>query len=189
MSEPTSRHHYTWAEYLAFEETSNVKHEYLDGEIYGMAGGSPEHAALSVAVASALQAGLRGGPCRVYSSDLRIRVAATGLGTYPDVSVVCGELERDPENRDTVTNPALLVEVLSPSTEHYDRGEKLEHYQQIPALRAVLLVAQDERRIELRQRADDGSWQSVAAAGGGEIEIASLGCTVDLDQVYDGIVD
>ena len=101
MSAPAGLHHYTYADYLALEAASNVKHEFLAGEIYGMAGGTPEHAALSVAVSGALLAQLRGSPCRVYSSDLRVRVLATGLATYPDVTVVCGEAERDPENSTT----------------------------------------------------------------------------------------
>ena len=96
-----------------------------------MAGGTPQHAALGAAVSAALLAQLRGGPRRVYSSDLRIRVAATGLATYPDVTVVCGRSERDPANEVTVVNPRVVVEVLSPGTEDYDRGEKLEHYKQI----------------------------------------------------------
>src|SRR3990172_1362679 len=104
MAAPAGLHRYSFADYLALEEASNTKHEFLSGEIYGMAGGTPEHAALSVAVSSVLRAQLRGGSCRVYSSDLRVRVLATGLATYPDVTVVCGELERDPDSPTTVVN-------------------------------------------------------------------------------------
>ena len=106
-------HEHTYFEYLAHEEASNVKHEYLDGEIFAMAGGTPAHAELSVAVASTLRAQLEGKRCRVFSSDLRVRVAATGLATYPDVTVICGPLERDEESRETILNPTVLVEVLS----------------------------------------------------------------------------
>jgi len=136
MSTSAGLHRYTYADYLALEAASNVKHEFLAGEIYGMAGGTPEHAALGVAVSSALLAQLRGGPCRVYSSDLRVRVLATGLATYPDVTVVWGEAERDPESPTTIVNPRLVVEVLSDSTTDYDRGEKLQHYRQVPRSRA-----------------------------------------------------
>src|SRR5881227_3318958 len=100
---------YTYAEYLGFEASSNVKHEFLDGEIYAMAGGTPRHAALTLALAAALLNFLRGGPCRAFSSDLRIRVMPSGFAGYPDVTVVCGPLERDPESEATVTNPRLIV--------------------------------------------------------------------------------
>ena len=108
--QPVARHRHT------LEETSNVKHEYFGGEIYAMAGGTPEHAALAAACSAALLEQLRGGPCRVYSSDLRVRVLSTGLAAYPDVTVVCGATERDPESSSTVTNPRLVVEVLSDGT-------------------------------------------------------------------------
>ncbi len=103
MSQPAPYHSYTYHEYLALEESANVKHEFFNGQIYAMAGGTPEHAALAMAIGSSLFAALKGGPCRVYSSHLRIRVLGTGLTTYPEVSIVCGELERDPENKHTVT--------------------------------------------------------------------------------------
>jgi Uma2 family endonuclease len=177
-------HQYTYADYLALEEASNVKHEFLDGEIYAMAGGTPTHAALAVVVASVLHQQLRGGPCRVFSSDLRVRVLATGLATYPDVTVICGELEVDPENRDTAINPRVVVEVLSDSTEKYDRGVKLWHYRQIPSLGAVVLVWQHERRIEIWQRAGDGSWAADASGAGETARIASVECRLVVDEVY-----
>src|SRR5437763_840040 len=125
MSASARRRSFSFRDYLELEAASNTKHEYSAGEIYAMAGGSPAHAALSMAVGGALLAQLRGGPYRVYSSDLRVRVSATGLATYPDVTVVCGPEEHDAQSESTVINPAVLVEVLSPSTEEYDRGEKL----------------------------------------------------------------
>src|SRR5438128_717933 len=121
MAVPVRLHHHSFRDYLAVEEVSTVKHEYLDGEIYAMAGGSVLHAALSAAMVAALHAQIRG-RCRVYSSDLRIRVRATGLATYPDVSVVCGPVKTDPESDDTVVNPTAVVEVLSPGTIDYDLG-------------------------------------------------------------------
>src|SRR4029078_9206247 len=136
---PAALHRYRFADYLALEETSNTKHEFLNGEIYALAGGTPEHAALAGAVSAALLAELRRGPLRVYSSDLRVRVLATGLATYPDVTVVCGALERDPQSPDTVVSPVVVVEVLSPGTESFDRGEKREHYQRIATVREIVL--------------------------------------------------
>lgn len=177
-------HQYTYADYLALEEASNVKHEFLDGEIYAMAGGTFDHAALSVAVASAFLAQLRGGRCRVFSSDLRVRVLATGLATYPDVTVVCGEIECDPEGRDTAVNPTVVVEVLSDSTEKYDRGLKLSHYKQIPSLAAVVLVAQRDRCVEVWQRDSKGTWRHGVAGSTETARIGAIGCTLVVDDVY-----
>ena len=185
MTITTRLHRYSFQTYLELEEASNVKHEFLDGEIYAMAGGSIAHAELSLAVASSLREQLRG-RCRVFSSDLRVRVAATGLTTYPDATVVCGSIERDPESAQTVTNPTVLVEVLSESTEDYDRGDKLAHYQQIPALEAVLFVSQDSRRLELRQRRD--GWAPQVAQEHEALEMSSPKCTLEVDQVYEGVL-
>jgi Uma2 family endonuclease len=184
MSRPAGLHRYTYADYLALEAASNVKHEFLAGEIYGMAGGTPEHAALSVAVSSALLAQLRGGPCRVYSSDLRVRVLATGLVTYPDVTVVWGEAERDPQSPTTVVNPRLVVEVLSDSTIDYDRGEKLQHYREIPSLEGVVLVWHTQRRIEVWTRGEAGEWAVRDALAGGRALVPGLSCTLVVDDVY-----
>ena len=188
MTRSSTLHEYTYAEYLAHEAASNVKHEYLSGEIYAMAGGSPAHAELSVAVSSALRAQLRDASCRVFSSDLRVRVAATGLATYPDVTVVCGSLERDGESGDTVLNPRVLVEVLSDSTERYDRGEKFEHYKRIPALEEYVLVSQKATHIELWRR-DGASWRRHEAGAGESVTLESIGCTLDVDELYRGVLD
>jgi Uma2 family endonuclease len=134
MSGAAPHYRHTIVEYVAIEEESSVRHEFANGEILAMAGGTPEHAALAAAVVTLLGGQLRGKSCRVYSSDLRLRVLETGLATYADASVVCGDISRDPNSPTHVTNPAVVVEVLSPSTEHYDRGEKREHYQRIPSL-------------------------------------------------------
>jgi Uma2 family endonuclease len=181
VAEP--RHHYTYDEYLALDEASNVKLEFQAGDIYAMAGGSPEHAALCLQVGSSLNVQLQGKPCRTFSPDLRVRVLATGLATYPDVSVVCGALERDTRSKDTVVNPTVLIEVLSPGTEGYDRGEKREHYQQIPSLREIVLVAYNERRLELYRR-EDGGWSHQQAGPGETLVLASVGCRLEVDLLY-----
>lgn len=184
MSVSVRLHRHSFRDYLAVEEISTVRHEFLDGEIYAMAGGSVLHAALSATVLASLHAQL-GGRCRVYSSDLRIRVLATGLATYPDVTVVCGEVETDPESAATVVNPTAVVEVLSPGTMDYDLGEKFEHLRQIPSLRAVVHVWQDRRRVEVRERLPDGTWVTAPLAGAGEsAPIAALGCRLEVDAVY-----
>jgi Uma2 family endonuclease len=133
MAAPAHRIRYTYREYLALETSSNVKHEFLDGQIYAMAGGTPEHAALAAAAIGLLLPPLRGGPCRAYDTDLRVRMP-TGLATYPDVTVVSGSSERDKDDPQAVTNPTLIVEVLSRSTEEYDRGDKFEHYKSLESL-------------------------------------------------------
>jgi Uma2 family endonuclease len=179
-----ARQRHSFAEYLAIEEMNPVRHEFCDGEVWALAGGSPDHAAIAVNVASVLREQLRGRPCRVFGSDLRIRVVATGLATYPDVSVVCSRLETDPQDPrgHTIVNPTLLVEVLSPSTEDYDRGEKLAHYKRIPSLREVVLVAQDEPRLELWRREGE-HWTVEIVRGDGVAELRSVGCTLPLAEI------
>lgn len=185
MIEP-ARARFTYAEYLDVEETSIVRHEFLDGVVYAMAGGSPEHAAVQASVIRRLGNALDGRPCRVFTSDLRIRVVDTGLATYPDASVVCGPLELDPEDAKghTATNPTLLVEVLSPSTEKYDRGDKLAHYKRIPSLREVMLVAHDDRRVDLWRRTTRG-WTQVVFHEGQSVQLESRGCSLSVDEIYD----
>lgn len=184
MTLPVRLHCYTYLEYRTLEDASVTKHEFLDGEIYAMAGGTPLHAALGAAVATALGNQLAGSPCRVYNSDLRVRVVATGLATYPDASVVCGDVMTDSEDRQAVINPKAIVEVLSDGTEAYDRGEKLAHYQKIASLDAVVLVSQKERRIELWQRETSG-WIRNQAVRGQSVVVTSIGCTLHVDAVYD----
>jgi Uma2 family endonuclease len=183
--EPARQRH-SFAEYLALEEISAVKHEFLDGHVWAMAGGSPDHAAIAVNISSLLREQLRGQPCRMFCSDLRVRVLATGLGTYPDVTVVCGPLETDPADLrgNTVTNPRVVVEVLSGSTEEYDRGEKLAHYKRIDSLAEIVLVAHDTRRLEVWRR-DGDVWSLELARNDESAELRSLRCKLPLADVYD----
>lgn len=175
---------YTFAEYIAIDEASEIKHEYVNGAVFAMAGGTLEHAQIAANVIGELRAQLRGRPCVVYTSDARVRVLATGLATYPDVTVVCGAIECDPENKHTVTNPVVLVEVLSDSTEGYDRKEKFSHYRRIPSLREYLLVSQRERRIEHLSRNDDGTWTLRDVTASALVRLPSIGCELSLDEVY-----
>lgn len=186
MTQAAPRHSYTLRDYLDVEEVSVVRHELIDGEIVAMAGGTPEHAALASAIPAVLGEQLRGRPCRTYSADLRIRVQATGLATYADASVVCDPIARDPNSPTHVTNPRVVFEVLSPGTEHYDRGEKREHYQRIEALSEYLLLSQDEPRIELWSRADtSGAWVYTVYGAGDVIDLRSIGCQLDVNGLYD----
>lgn len=182
----SAQHRFGFREYLALEAMSpNVKHEFLDGHVFAMAGGTLEHSGIAANLVTLLSVQLREQPCRVFNSDLRVRVLSTGLGTYPDASVVCGEArmdEEDPEGT-TLVNPCFLVEVLSPSTESYDRGDKLLHYKQIPSLEAVLLVAHDEQRLELWRRTSD-RWTLELARAAERLAVPSLGVLLDVAEVY-----
>lgn len=172
---------YPFAEYIRFERTSNVKHEYLQGHIYAMAGGTPEHAALAAAVSGMLFAQLRGQPCRPYSSDLRVR--AGKLVTYPDVTIICGAVMGDPEDANTALNPTVVVEVTSPTTETYDRGEKLAYYKTIVTLQGIVFVSHAEPRLEEWRRVG-AEWTQNEARSGEAIALPSVGCTLPVDDVY-----
>jgi Uma2 family endonuclease len=189
VSSTARRVHYTYGEYLALEEENSTRHEYLDGEIYAMAGGTPDHAALAGIAIRLLGNGLRPG-CRVFTSDLRVHIAATGLATYPDGTVICGKSARSSDDRLAVVNPVLLLEVTSPSTEDYDRGEKLRNYQQLPSLREVLIVSHREARVTLVRRDEEGSWTSSDVRSGQSIVLASTQGSLAVDDLYrDGLED
>ena len=174
-------------EYLAYREleaASSEKHEFLRGEVFAMAGGTPEHAALTAALSGELRSALAGRPCRVYSSDLRVRVQETDLATYPDVTVVCGKLETAKDDPHAATNPVLLVEVLSETSEAYDRGEKAAHYRRIPSLREYVLVSQRTRRIEVFRKNDRGHFELFEFGPTERAELASVGASFSVDDVY-----
>jgi Uma2 family endonuclease len=179
-----ARARYSFREYLSVEAASPIKHEHDDGEILAMAGGSPEHGALAMRVATALSIQLAKRPCRVLSSDVRVRVRDTGLTTYPDVSVVCGAIQRDPEDVNTVVNPTVIVEVLSPSTAAYDRGPKFEHLRQLASLKLYVLVAQDARSIEVRRRSGD-AWSSTTYGPGEVAGLQDVACELTVDEIYE----
>lgn len=183
MAGASAIHRYTFAEYLALEETSNVKHEFLGGEIYALAGGTPDHAALAANLIIALASHL-GESCRVFSSDLRIRVRETGLAAYPDVTVICGPVESDPDSPSTAVNPVLVAEVTSDSTEEFDHGEKLDHYQRIQSLRECLLVSHRERKLTVWRREGD-AWRREESSD--RVHLDSLHCEVSVDAVYRGV--
>jgi Uma2 family endonuclease len=179
------RPRHTIQEYVRIEEYANLKHEFLDGQVWAMAGGTPEHARIASAINAALVTQLRERPCAVYSSDARVRVLATGLDTYPDVTVVCGGEVRDEGDPLALTNPIVIVEVTSDSSEAYDRGEKLEHYKRIPSLREVVVVSHRGPRVEVFRRGPGGTWSKEADAGSGSrVRLASIACELDVDEVY-----
>jgi Uma2 family endonuclease len=179
---------YTPEEYLAFERDSEIKHEYFEGEIFAMVGATEPHVLITDNLAFTLKGQLRDRPCRVYSSDMRVKVSATGLYTYPDVVVASGEREFDDDRRDTLLNPGLVIEVLSPSTEAYDRGKKFAHYRTIESLVEYVLVSQEEPHVERYARKPDGDWLLHEARRlEDSIDLPSIGCVLQLADVYDQV--
>ncbi len=179
-------HRYTYAEYVALERESPTKHEFFDGEIYAMAGGSEEQSALAAEVLRALGNGLGDRPCRIHTSDLRVYVEAAGLATFPDGTVICGPLVQHPPSPvATALNPLVLLEVTRDSSEEYDTGGKLECYRTIPSLRDYVIVSHRERRITVYQRVDD-AWRTRVAVTGGRVTVESLGLELVVDEIYRG---
>ncbi len=173
----------SYADYLALDGTSDRRHEYLRGVVWAMAGGTIEHSRLQANVTRELGVALRGKPCVVLTSDAKVRIDETDRTTYPDASVVCGPRVTSTLDRNAVTNPIVLVEVLSEATERDDRGEKFAHYRRLSSLEEYVLVSQDVRRIEVFRRTPEG-WMLIEAGPGQHIELRSLGVTLDVDAVY-----
>jgi Uma2 family endonuclease len=183
VSEAAGEHHVSYAEDVRRERDAVEKHEWIAGEVFAMTGGTPEHARLQATLARVLGNALLDG----------LRSRATEIATYADLTIVCGAVETDSEDANAVTNPTLLVEVLSPSTEAYDRGQKAAQYRRMPSLREYVLVAQDAPRIEVFRRGQDGScpvggpppsWEFLEAGLGESIVLESVGCTLAVDDVF-----
>lgn len=175
-------------EYLERELQSEEKNEYFNGEVFAIARPSARHTWIVTNVAGEFRQQLKGKPCRVASSEMRLRVTPTGLYTYPDVMVICGDVEYAAEQKDTVLNPAVIVEVLSPSTQDYDRGQKFEHYRTLPSLIDYLTIAQDRPHVVHYTRQSENSWLLVEFADlGHSIPLASISCILNLAEVYDKI--
>lgn len=173
-------------EYLRIERSAEFKSEYFAGEMFAMAGGSAKHSLLKANLVREIGNQLKGRTCVVYDSDLRVLVSATGLFTYPDATVVCGPLET--HDGDNATNPTLLVEVLSDSTEKYDRTIKFDHYRKIPSLKEVLFVSQEQPIVECFSRDDDGSWRLTDARGlEARITLSSIDVSLPLSEIYDKV--
>ena len=188
MASPQITHRLTEAEYLALERAAvDVKSEFYDGEMFAMSGATRGHSRISTNLAIEFGNKLRGHRCQPFNADLRVKIETSGLYTYPDLSVVCGEDQHVDDEKDTLTNPTLIVEVLSPSTENYDRGRKFEHYRQIPSLKEYLLVSQDQPRIEqfIRQ---SNQWVLRDAVGlKTKLVLPSLKISLSLAAVFRGV--
>lgn len=173
----------SYAAYAARELGSEIRHEWHDGIVVAMAGGTPRHGALAMRISRALGNALGDRPCEIFSSDVKVRVRTTRLGTYPDLSVVCGPLQLDDEDPNSIVNPVLVVEVLSKSTEAYDRGARFAHYRALPSLRAVLFVRHDEPGLELFVRRPDDTWE-LHERTTGALRIEALDVTLDVEDLY-----
>jgi Uma2 family endonuclease len=177
----------TEEQYVLRERAAAGKSEFLHGRVFAMSGGSPRHNLLIANVTRALGEAVRDRPCVVLSSDQRVCIEATGLYTYPDVTLVCGPLRVHSRFDDTLLNPTVVVEVLSPSTEAYDRGAKFAHYRRIESLREVVLVSQDERVVEHYARQTDGSWRLTTWTERQAVEMPALESSLALDAVYEKV--
>ena len=179
----------TEAMYLEQEHLSTTKHEYYAGAMYAMAGASEQHNLIALNIAATLHTQLRGRACRAYPSDMRVKVMQTGLHTYPDFTIVCGQSQfTNPVKRDTIINPTVIIEILSPSTERYDRGMKFQHYRTMPSLQAYLLVAQDEYHIECFIRYEHHQWLFSEAVGPEAImAMPSIQGSLALQNVYEQV--
>lgn len=179
---------YTPQEYLAIERGGQQKNEYFNGEIFAMGGASERHNLIVVNVIASLHGQIRNKPCKVYSSDMRVKISQTGLYTYPDIVALCGETKFDDEQQDTLLNPQIIIEVLSKSTEGYDRGEKFAHYRKIASLMEYVLISQDKNHIEHYMRQPDNQWlMSEISEPQERCELPSLQCTLLIRDVYDKI--
>jgi|SRR5579864_2821919 len=175
-------------QYLEIERRAEFRSEYYQGEMFAMAGARRNHNLLVTNTVGQIHAQLRHRECEVYSNDMRVRVAATGLYAYPDVVIACGPIEFLDANEDTLLNPAVIMEVLSASTEAYDRGKKFELYRSLDSLREYMLVSSDRIQIERYSRQAEGKWLLTAASRVEDaIELESAGCTLRLADVYERV--
>ena len=176
---------FTTEEYLTLERKAQYKSEYLNGEIFAMSGASRNHNLICVNISAVLHTQLRQRPCEVYAGDMRVKVSPTGLYTYPDVVVVCGEPQFEDTDLDTLLNPTLIMEVLSQSTEDYDRGTKFEHYRTLASLQEYVLVAQDKCHIVHYTRQADNTWVlSETTRREDLLHLPSIGCDLSISEVY-----
>lgn len=182
------RQKWTPEEYLAFERASDQRHEFLDGEVVAMAGANERDNLITGNTYATLHAQLRRRPCLVYPSDMRVQVSPTGLYTYPDITVVCATPKFEDEHRDTLLNPTVIIEVLSSSTESYDRGKKFQHYRHLDSLQEYVLISQDSYRIERYTRQPDNQWLLAdVSESDGILELSSIQCTLAAADVYEKV--
>jgi Uma2 family endonuclease len=180
-------HFVTEREYLELERRSEIRSEYLAGRIYAMSGASRRHNLVALNLAGELRAQLRGRPCEAYVSDMRVKVSPTRMYTYPDVVALCGEPRFEDTAVDTLLNPSVIIEVLSTSTESYDRGEKFFQYRRIETLREYVLVAQSKMRVEHYRREGEHWILTEISTPDGILELSSINCRIELPAIYEKV--
>jgi Uma2 family endonuclease len=178
-------HAVTYEEYLAREASSGTKLEYLRGEVLDMSGGTPEHGAIAMALGAALTLAIAGRPCRVFSSDVKVRVDATDLSAFPDLSVVCGSLLTSPRDANAIVNPVLLIEVLSPTSEAYDRGAKFGHYRRLESLKEMVFVNHESQRVEVYRRNETGRFELYVFEADEVVELTSVNARIPVAKIYE----
>lgn len=174
-------------EYLALERASEIRHQYYRGEMFAMSGASRAHNTINVNLVRAVANQLAGGPCQAYVNDMRVKVAAAGLYTYPDLAVVCGEQAFEDDHVDTLLNPTVIAEVLSDSTEAYDRGKKFARYQQLQSLREFVLLSQDRVRVEHYLRQGEQWVLTAFSKLDDTLVLSTINCRVELRDIYDRV--
>jgi len=187
---PLLKNYHSVAEYYTAEADSDVRNEFHNGEILSMAGGSMSHSQICINIAREFSTRLKGSPCQAFESNFRLRIEASNRNVYPDLTIVCGPPQLDPRDKSngTVTNPRVIIEVISPSTERYDRTEKRDHYLRLPSLEAHVLIEQDRPRVEVLSRTHDGRWEVDFATGlDAVLKLSMLKIEIPLREVYDRV--
>ena len=190
MPLPLERRRYSIADYYRIENDSTSKHEFHDGEILAMSGGSPDHSLITMNAGASLTLRLRGGNCRVYDSNLRVRIPNEQRCCYPDLTVICGPAIRDPDDaaEQAVTNPRVIIEVLSASTEAYDRAGKFDGYKGIATFQEYILISQSCPRVETRVREPEGTWTHRVVDGlDATVVVGSVRTELPLSEIYAGV--
>ncbi len=176
----------SYAEYLAAEERADGRHEFHDGVIVAMSGGTPAHSLLSARAVALLTNALAGKPCRTFEANLRLYLPDVRRALYPDASVICGRLERAARDPDAAINPTVIVEVLSPTTEGYDRGEKHDLYRTLPSFQEYVLISSERIRVEVMRREADGGWHHEYFGPGDTASLKFVDASISVDHLYDG---
>ncbi len=185
--EPVSHTRLTAAEYLKTERAADAKHEFLDGELFALSGGSHLHSLIATNLTGELRNRLKGKPCQTLNSDMRVKVAATSLYAYPDVQVACGDLQFEDEHNDALLNPKVIIEVLSPTTASWDRGKKFWHYRHLESLTDYVLVSQDEWLVEDHRLQANGGWLLETVEGANaSLRLENIDCEIPLREIFDG---
>lgn len=183
-----ARPRFAFEDYLAAEREADIRHEYVDGQVFNMVGATESHNIIVANITTLLVTQTKERPCRVYANDMKVRIEVADACKYPDVSALCGDRSFFDDSRDVLLNPSLIIEVLSNSTEAYDRGEKFALYRRIPSLKEYLLVSQHRCRVEIYSRQHDGRWLLAEYSNADDVvSLNSVDCNLSLHEIYDKV--